>query len=197
MTAMNKPEQDALRETAIAALSKRSRDVLRHVIEHYMESGEPVGSRTISRVGGVDLSPASIRNVMSDLEDVGLLFAPHASAGRLPTDLGMRLFVDGLLEVGRLTEQERADIESRCAAKGANPNQVLELVSQSLAGLTRHAGLVVAPKTEAALKHIEFVNLRPGRSASPPRRWSRPGTFSPPSSSAARSERRATRSRPS
>ncbi len=161
--AMTKTDQDALRDTAIAALSKRSRDVLRHVIDHYMESGEPVGSRTISRLDGVGLSPASIRNVMSDLEEVGLLFAPHASAGRLPTDLGMRLFVDGLLEVGRLTEQERADIESRCAAKGANPTQVLEQVSQSLAGLTRHAGLVVAPKTEAALKHIEFVNLRPGR----------------------------------
>ena len=151
------------RDSAIAALSKRSRDVLRRVIEQYMELGEPVGSRTISRLDGMGLSPASIRNVMSDLEEVGLLFAPHASAGRLPTDLGMRLFVDGLLEMGRLTEQERADIDSRCAARGVNPSQVLEQVSQSLAGLTRHAGLVVAPKTEAPLKHIEFVNLRPGR----------------------------------
>jgi heat-inducible transcriptional repressor len=151
------------RETAIAALSKRSREVLRRVIEQYMDSGEPVGSRTISRLDGMGLSPASIRNVMSDLEEIGLLFAPHASAGRLPTDLGMRLFVDGLLEMGRLTDEERADIESRCAAKGANPGQVLEQASQSLAGLTRHAGLVVAPKTEAPLKHIEFVNLRPGR----------------------------------
>jgi len=151
------------RDSAIAALSKRSRDVLRRVIEQYMELGEPVGSRTISRLDGMGLSPASIRNVMSDLEEIGLLFAPHASAGRLPTDLGMRLFVDGLLEMGRLTEQERADIESRCAARGASPSQVLEQVSQSLAGLTRHAGLVVAPKTEAPLKHTEFVNLRPGR----------------------------------
>lgn len=151
------------RDSSIAALSKRSRDVLRRVIEQYMELGDPVGSRTISRLDGIGLSPASIRNVMSDLEEVGLLFAPHASAGRLPTDLGMRLFVDGLLEMGRLTEQERADIESRCAAKGASPSQVLEQVSQSLAGLTRHAGLVVAPKTEAPLKHTEFVNLRPGR----------------------------------
>src|SRR5688572_32461114 len=115
---MNKPEHDpprgdAPRDTAIAALSKRSRDVLRHVIEHYMDSGEPVGSRTISRVGGVDLSPASIRNVMSDLEEVGLLFAPHASAGRLPTDLGMRLFVDGLLEVARRPARSAADSKSR------------------------------------------------------------------------------------
>jgi heat-inducible transcriptional repressor len=156
-------DQAATRDSAIAALSKRSRDVLRRVIEQYMDTGEPVGSRTISRLDGMGLSPASIRNVMSDLEEIGLLFAPHASAGRLPTDLGMRLFVDGLLEMGRLTEQERADIESRCAAKGASPSQVLEQASESLAGLTRHAGLVVAPKTEAPLKHIEFVNLRPGR----------------------------------
>jgi heat-inducible transcriptional repressor len=153
----------AARDTAIAALSKRSRDVLRRVIDQYMDTGEPVGSRTVSRMDGMGLSPASIRNVMSDLEEIGLLFAPHASAGRLPTDLGMRLFVDGLLEVGRLTEQERAEIESRCAARGVSPAQVLEQASQSLAGLTRHAGLVVAPKTEAALKHIEFVNLRPSR----------------------------------
>ncbi len=151
------------RDSAIAALSKRSRDVLRHIVEHYLEGGEPVGSRTISRIDGVALSPASIRNVMADLEDAGLLFAPHHSAGRLPTDRGMRLFVDGLLEVGRLTEDERADIESRCAAKGQGPVQVLEQASQSLAGLSRHAGLVVAPKTEAPLKHIEFVGLGPAR----------------------------------
>jgi len=160
---MNPKDSAPARDSAIAALSKRSRDVLRRVIEQYMEGGEPVGSRTISRLDGIGLSPASIRNVMSDLEEVGLLFAPHASAGRLPTDLGMRLFVDGLLEVGRLTETERADIESRCAAKGVSASQVMEQASQSLAGLTRHAGLVVAPKTDSTLKHIEFVNLRPGR----------------------------------
>lgn len=160
---MNPKDSAPARDSAIAALSKRSRDVLRRVIEQYMEGGEPVGSRTISRLDGIGLSPASIRNVMSDLEEVGLLFAPHASAGRLPTDLGMRLFVDGLLEVGRLTEKERADIESRCAAKGVSASQVMEQASQSLAGLTRHAGLVVAPKTDSTLKHIEFVNLRPGR----------------------------------
>ena len=113
----------AARDSAIAALSKRSRDVLRRVIEQYMETGEPIGSRTISRLEGVGLSPASIRNVMSDLEEIGLLFAPHASAGRLPTDLGMRLFVDGLLEVGRLTEQERADIEKQ---KGALSQEALQ-----------------------------------------------------------------------
>ncbi len=153
----------AVRDSAVAALSKRSRDVLRHVVEHYLEGGDPVGSRTISRLDGVALSPASIRNVMADLEDVGLLYAPHLSAGRLPTDRGMRLFVDGLLEVGRLTDEERADIESRCAAKGQGPAQVLEQASRSLAGLSHHAGLVVAPKTEAPLKHIEFVSLGPAR----------------------------------
>jgi heat-inducible transcriptional repressor len=151
------------RDLAIAALSKRSRDVLRRLIEQYLDGGEPVGSRTISRLEGMGLSPASIRNVMADLEDFGLLYSPHASAGRLPTDLGMRLFVDGLLEVGRLTEEERSEIESRCAAKGRPAAHVLEQASQSLAGLSRHAGLVVSPKTEAPLKHLEFISLGPGR----------------------------------
>jgi heat-inducible transcriptional repressor len=151
------------RDPAIAALSRRSRDVMRRLVEQYIESGEPVGSRTLSRLEGMGLSPASIRNVMADLEEAGLLFAPHASAGRLPSDRGMRLFVDGLLEIGRLTEDERAEIDSRCAAKGQSPTQVMETVSQSLAGLSRYAGLVAAPKSEAPLKHIEFINLAPGR----------------------------------
>ncbi len=146
-----------------AALNKRSRDMLRHVVETFMETGDPVGSRTISRLDGVGLSPATIRNVMADLEEAGLLFAPHTSAGRLPTDLGMRLFVHGLLEVGRLSEGERANIESQCAGSGKTVDQVLEQASESLSGLSRHAGLVVAPKTESPLKHIEFVNLAPGR----------------------------------
>ncbi len=152
-----------LREPAIAALSKRTREVMRRLVEQYIEQGEPVGSRTISRLEGIGLSPASIRNVMADLEEAGLLFAPHASAGRLPTDRGMRLFVDGLLEIGRLSDEERSEIESTCASKGKSPSQVMEMVSQSLAGLSRHAGLVAAPKSEAPLKQIEFINLAPGR----------------------------------
>jgi heat-inducible transcriptional repressor len=150
-------------DTSVARLGKRSRDVLRLVVESYMDTGEPVGSRTISRVNGVGLSPATIRNVMADLEEGGLLYAPHASAGRLPTDAGMRLFVDGLLEVGSLTAEERERIDSRCAAAGKSPEKVLEQASQSLAGLSHHVGLVASPKVEAPLKQIEFVNLAPGR----------------------------------
>jgi heat-inducible transcriptional repressor len=150
-------------ETSVARLGKRSRDVLRLVVESYMDTGEPVGSRTISRLNGGGLSPATIRNVMADLEDGGLLYAPHASAGRLPTDAGMRLFVDGLLEVGSLTTEERERIDSRCAAAGKSPEKVLEQASQSLAGLSHHVSLVASPKSEAPLKQIEFVNLAPGR----------------------------------
>lgn len=150
-------------DNAVARLGKRSRDVLRLVVESYMDTGEPVGSRTLARLNGMALSPATLRNVMADLEDSGLLYAPHASAGRLPTDAGMRLFVDGLLEVGSLSAEERDRIESRCAAAGKSPDKVLEQASQSLAGLSRHVGLVASPKSEAPLKQIEFVNLAPGR----------------------------------
>src|SRR3546814_5074441 len=107
----------------------------------------------------MDLSPATIRNVMADLEDLGLLYAPHTSAGRLPTDAGLRLWVDGLLEIGNLTEEERASIDAQCAAAGRSPNQVLEEASSLLSGLSRCAGLVMAPKLESKPKHIEFVRL--------------------------------------
>src|SRR5262247_4201601 len=107
-------------------LNERSRQVLRHIVDAYMESGEPVGSRTISRRLAMSLSPATIRNVMADLEEAGLLFAPHTSAGRLPTEAGLRLFVHGLLEIGRLAEDERRNIESLCAARGKSLPQALE-----------------------------------------------------------------------
>jgi heat-inducible transcriptional repressor len=100
---------------------------------------------------------------MADLQEVGLLYAPHTSAGRLPTDLGLRLFVDGFLEVGRLTADERQKIDVEVAATGRSLPQVLDLATQMLAGLSHCAGLVTAPKTEGALRHIEFVNLGPGR----------------------------------
>lgn len=144
-------------------LSQRSREVLRHIVDLYVEGGTPIGSRTLSRRMGVSISPATIRNVMSDLEDLGLLFAPHTSAGRLPTDLGLRLFVDGLLEHGNLTNDERRHIESQCAADGKSLSEVLEEATTMLSGLSNCAGLVVAPKAEAPLKHIEFVALGPGR----------------------------------
>ncbi len=149
--------------TTLEQLNERSRDVLRHIVEAYVDSGEPIGSRTLSRQLGLNLSPATIRNVMADLEELGLLYAPHTSAGRLPTDLGLRLFVNGLLEHGNLTDSDRQHIESQCAATGRSMPEVLEEASTMLSGLSHCAGLVVAPKLEEPLKHIEFVSLGPGR----------------------------------
>ncbi len=147
----------------VLELNERSRTIFRHVIDAFVETGEPVGSRTLARrLDGV-LSPATIRNVMADLEDAGLLFAPHTSAGRLPTDAGLRLFVDGLLEIGNLTEDERKEIESQCAGSGLSLEELLEDATSALAGLSQCAGLVMAPKTESPLRHVEFVNLSPGR----------------------------------
>ncbi len=144
-------------------LSERSKDILRLVVDAYVETGAPVGSRTLSRKLGMDLSPATVRNAMADLEDLGLLYAPHTSAGRLPTDLGLRLFVDGLLELGNLTAEERAQIESQCAVGGKSMSEVLMEATGVVSGLSRCVGLVVAPKLSEPLKHIEFVSLGPGR----------------------------------
>jgi heat-inducible transcriptional repressor len=122
-----------------------------------------VGSRTLSQRLPVSLSPASIRNVMADLESLGLLASPHTSAGRVPTEKGLRLFVDGLLEVGDLDAAERAVIEGRIAGTGRRLEDVLTQATSMLSGLSRCAGLVVAPKQEGALKHIEFVTAAPGK----------------------------------
>jgi len=148
---------------AIPQLNQRSSEVLRQIIDAYLETGEAVGSRTLSRNLGMEISPATIRNVMADLQDSGLLFSPHASAGRIPTDAGLRLFVDGLLEVGHLTETERQTIEVQCAAEGRSVQQTLSEATRVLSGLSNCAGLVVAPKSDSALRHIEFVSLAPGR----------------------------------
>src|SRR5262245_34119023 len=147
----------------LADLSERSREILRHIVDAYVETGEPIGSRTISRRLGITLSPATIRNVMADLEEAGLLHAPHTSAGRLPTEQGLRLFVSSLLELGGLTREERESIEGKCSAAGRSLPDVLDEATRMLSGLSRCAGLVVAPKTERTLKHIEFVHLGPGR----------------------------------
>jgi len=147
----------------ISELNDRSREIFRQIVDAYVETGEPVGSRTLSRRSALDLSPATIRNVMADLEEAGLLYAPHTSAGRLPTEAGLRLFVNGLLEVGGLSEDERTEIEARCAANGKSLAQALEEATSTLAGLARCAGLVLAPKTERPLRHLEFVPLSPGR----------------------------------
>jgi heat-inducible transcriptional repressor len=147
----------------ITELNERSREIFRHIVDAYVETGEPIGSRTLSRRLTQTLSPATIRNVMADLEDAGLLFSPHTSAGRLPTDAGLRMFVDGLLEVGGITEDERRNIDAQCAAIGKSMSQALEEATEALSGLSRCAGMVIAPKTERPLKHMEFVHLGPGR----------------------------------
>lgn len=147
----------------IGELNERSRTVFSEIVSSYLEKGEPVGSRTLSRRLVDPLSPATIRNVMADLEEMGLLYSQHASAGRLPTDLGLRMFVDGLLQVGSLTDDERENIETQCSAVGMTVNDALEEATSALSGLSRCAGLVVAPKDDRALKHIEFVSLGDGR----------------------------------
>ncbi len=147
----------------VKELSDRSREIFRQIVDAYVETGEPVGSRTLSRRLSVELSPATIRNVMADLEDAGLLFAPHTSAGRVPTEEGLRLFVNGLLELGTLKDDERERIDGQCRASGKSVESMLEQALSTLAGLSRCAGLVLAPKSQLGLKHIEFVPLGPGR----------------------------------
>jgi|TARA_B110000263_G_scaffold86688_1_gene75763 heat-inducible transcriptional repressor len=147
----------------IPDLNSRSREILRKIIDAYLETGEAVGSHTLTKRLGLELSPATVRNVMSDLQDAGLLYSPHVSSGRLPTEAGLRFFVDGLLEVGRLTEHERSSIESQCAAQGRNSQKTLEEASRVLSGLSNYASLVVVPKADTRLKHIEFVALGPDR----------------------------------
>jgi heat-inducible transcriptional repressor len=144
-------------------LDSRSAAVLREIVEQYVETGGPVGSRTLSRRLPLALSPATIRNVMADLTDAGLLYAPHTSAGRLPTDRGLRLFVDGLLQFGDLGEEERDAIDAALLSHGRSLQDTLAEASTMLSGLSSAAGLVLAPKAEGALKHIEFVPLASGR----------------------------------
>ncbi len=152
-----------LAAAAMAGLDNRSASILRELVELYVQTGEPVGSRTLSRRLPLGLSPASIRNAMADLEEAGFLYAPHTSAGRLPTERGLRLFVDGLLEFGDLGEDEREAIAARCAASGRSLQDTLAEAGQMLSGLAGAAGLVIAPKSEGLVRHIEFVALGPGR----------------------------------
>lgn len=142
----------------ISELSARAREVFRQVVEGYLESGGPVGSRTIARFGGLSLSPASIRNVMQDLEEMGLLAAPHHSAGRMPTEGGLRLFVDGMMQASVPTEAERAAIEAN--ARGGGPvEDALAATSAALSGLSACAGIVLVPRTEPVLRQLSFVPL--------------------------------------
>jgi heat-inducible transcriptional repressor len=155
----------AANQLGLAQLNERSREIFRRIVESYLATGEPVGSRNLSRILPMTLSPASVRNVMSDLEQLGLIYAPHTSAGRLPTEIGLRFFVDALMQIGDLTEQDRKAIEAQVAASGQSKSveAVLTEASGLLSGLSRAAGVVVAAKANPRLKHIEFVPLEPER----------------------------------
>ena len=147
-----------LRTPTLTDLDERARDIFRRVVETYLETGEPVGSRTLSR-GGIQLSPASIRNTLQDLAHLGLLDSPHTSAGRMPTHVGLRLFVDGFLEVGDVGEAEKREIDERLSARGRSFEEALNEASGLLSGLAGGAGIVVSPVREAGVKHVEFVAL--------------------------------------
>ncbi|WP_027245223.1 heat-inducible transcriptional repressor HrcA [Leisingera daeponensis] len=140
-------------------LNDRSREVFRAVVESYLESGDPVGSRTLTRSLSEKVSAATVRNVMQDLEFLGLLNSPHVSAGRVPTQLGLRMFVDGLLEVGDLNVQDREKIDATLGRNAGDVGGMLDRVGAALSGVTQGASLVLTPKHEAEIRHIEFVSL--------------------------------------
>src|SRR5262245_2020879 len=152
-------------ESTLKTLDQRSREIFRTIVDSYLRDGEPLGSRNLSRVLPLGLSPATIRNVMSDLETLGLIYSPHVSAGRLPTQRGLRFFVDAFMEIGDLTDEERRSIEAQVKASGSGSSleHMLTEASQMLSGMSRGAGLVVAAKHEVPLKHIEFIQLEPTR----------------------------------
>ncbi|PQO24427.1 heat-inducible transcriptional repressor HrcA [Rhodobacteraceae bacterium WD3A24] len=147
----------------ISEMNERSREVFRRVVEGYLSTGDPVGSRTLTREMSEKVSAATIRNVMQDLEYLGLLDSPHVSAGRVPTNLGLRLFVDGLLEVDPVTADDRQALDSTLGSNERDVSTLLDRVGLTLSGLTQGASLVLSPKHEAPIKHIEFVSLAQDR----------------------------------
>ena len=150
--------------TILSEMNERTREVFQRIVESYLDTGEPTGSRTLSRHLSENVSAATIRNVMQDLEYLGLLDSPHVSAGRIPTELGLRMFVDGILEVGDPDREDQRKIAS--SAQPQNDDGIagfLDRVSTALSGLTQGASLVLAPKQAAPIKHIEFVSLGPDR----------------------------------
>lgn len=145
-------------------LSDRTRNILEAIIDEHIATAEPVGSRTVARRHQLGLSPATIRNVMADLEELGFLQSPHTSAGRVPTDKGYRFYVDSLLQVRKLTSSEQKKIDSRYQLQGRKVEEVLRDVSKTLSSLSHYTGLVMAPKLESTVfRHIEFVPLSEGR----------------------------------
>jgi heat-inducible transcriptional repressor len=150
-------------QSPITQLNDRSREIFRYIVDSYLSTGSPVGSRTISNHSGIHLSAASIRNTMADLEDAGLLFSPHTSAGRLPTEQGLRLYIDGLMQVGGLSQDERKTIEATCMASGQSINEVLDNTTTLLSGLSACASVVIAPKDNGSVRQIQFVQIAPKR----------------------------------
>ena len=140
-------------------MNNRSREVFRRVVEGYLSDGEPVGSRTLSRDFSEDISAATIRNVMQDLEFLGLLGSPHTSAGRIPTQLGLRMFVDGILEVSEVDKNDRKKIDQIVSDETNQVENILDNISTTLSGVTQGASLVLTPKREAPIKHVEFLPL--------------------------------------
>ena len=140
-------------------MNNRSREVFRRVVEGYLTDGEPVGSRTLSREFSEDISAATIRNVMQDLEFLGLLDSPHTSAGRIPTQLGLRMFVDGILEVSEVDKNDRKKIDKIVSDETNQVEDILDDISTTLSGVTQGASLVLTPKHEAPIKHVEFLPL--------------------------------------
>jgi heat-inducible transcriptional repressor len=162
---INEVKAAAEAPVGLRQLNERSREIFKRIVEAYLATGEPVGSRNLSRVLPMTLSPASVRNVMSDLESLGLIYAPHTSAGRLPTHSGLRLFVDGLLEIGDISNEERSQIQSRIVGSGRHRalEDLLGEAGELLSGLSGCAGVVLVEKQSKKLKQIEFVNLGEGR----------------------------------
>lgn len=165
MATLLDPRRELTSDTMLVRLNDRARDIFKRIVESYLETGEPVGSRNLSRLLPSVLSPASVRNVMQELEELGLIYSPHTSAGRLPTHVGLRFFVDALLEWGDLPEGERRriDAEMQAASRSRTIEGVLSEATSLLSGLTRGAGVVVTTKDNARLKHIEFVRLDDAR----------------------------------
>ena len=143
----------------IEDMTVRSREVFQRVVEGYLETGAPVGSRTLTRTLSENVSAATVRNVMQDLEYLGLVGSPHVSAGRVPTQLGLRMFVDGILEMGDLGDEDRQKIDQTMGEKDSDVASLLDRVGSALSGVTHGASLVLTPKHEAAIKHIDFVSL--------------------------------------
>ena len=140
-------------------MNTRSREVFRRVVEGYLENGEPMGSRTLTRTLTEKVSAATVRNVMQDLEYLGLLDSPHISAGRIPTQMGLRMFVDGLLEIGEMNVADREKLNATVTDTAQNVDGMLDQIGSALSGITQGASLVLTPKQEAPIKHIEFVSL--------------------------------------